>query len=300
MKSSKTFNNISDELKATIPVLKPGETVVFQMLNGVPNPEPDEKERTKTPVLYGKRQVQTNFRIFDPFQKNSSGEKKGGYVDVGCVDQWDKDEPARFRFFVPGHGEFSQFQGKFSLTGGNIRDTELFECLYLSNEREGNPHRDPSIEPLFKMIDLKADSKASVGKVAILRKALELVKDMPEDKARQVMAALNQPSYQDKEVLMAKIGELASSKPDVLIQVYESKETPLKALVKEALDTNVISHDLASGKVTMAGVEIHQMKGVTGEAFITEMATWLDTAENGKNVLNNIRSRMKKEPVMVQ
>lgn len=300
MKSSKTFNNISDELKATIPVLKPGETVVFQMLNGVPNPEPDEKERTKTPVLYGKRQVQTNFRIFDPFQKNSSGEKKGGYVDVGCVDQWDKDEPARFRFFVPGHGEFSQFQGKFSLTGGNIRDTELFECLYLSNEREGNPHRDPSIEPLFKMIDLKADSKASVGKVAILRKALELVKDMPEDKARQVMAALNQPSYQDKEVLMAKIGELASSKPDVLIQVYESKETPLKALVKEALDTNVISHDLASGKVTMAGVEIHQMKGVTGEAFITEMATWLDTAENGKNVLNNIKSRMKKEPVTVQ
>lgn len=300
MKSSKTFNNISDELKATIPVLKPGETVVFQMLNGVPNPEPDEKERTKTPVLYGKRQVQTNFRIFDPFQKNSSGEKKGGYVDMGCVDQWDKDEPARFRFFVPGHGEFSQFQGKFSLTGGNIRDTELFECLYLSNEREGNPHRDPSIEPLFKMIDLRADSKASVGKVAILRKALELVKDMPEDKARQVMAALNQPSYQDKEVLMAKIGELASSKPDVLIQVYESKETPLKALVKEALDTNVISHDLASGKVTMAGVEIHQMKGVTGEAFITEMATWLDTAENGKNVLNNIKSRMKKEPVTVQ
>lgn len=302
MKSTKTFNNISDKLKAEIPRLKAGEVIIFQMLNGVDNPEPDEKERQKTPVLYGKRQIQTNFRIYDPYIKDDAGEEVGGYADVGCVDSWLRDEPVRFRMFVPGMGEYSQFQGKFSLSGSSIKDQELFEILWLSHEREGNKYRDTTVEPLFRMIDLKGESKASIGKVATLRKALDYVKSMNEDaageqRARAIMSALNQPTYQDKDVLMAKIGELASSKPDVLISVYESKDTPLKALIKEALDTNVIEHNLGTGELTLGGVVINTMKNVTGEVLLTELVRWLDTSENGKDVLANIKSRMSKPAV---
>lgn len=296
MKSSKTFNNISDKLKAEIPVLKPGETVVFQMCNGTPNPEPDEKERSKAPILYGKRQLITNFRIFDPYQKDEAGNEVGGYVDVGCVDQWNRDEPVRFRFFVPGMGEYSQFGGKFSLTGGNIRDMELFEILWLSNEREGNKYRDTSVEPVFKMLDLKADSKASIGKVATLRKALDIAASLKNDPERsaEIMAALNQ-SYQDPQVLEAKIGELASSKPEVLIQAFESKDTPVKALVKNAMETGVLEHDLASGDVKVGGVSIHTLKAGTADLFIEEFSRWLNTAENGKDVMNNISTRLNKK-----
>lgn len=298
MKSSKTFNNISDKLKATIPVLKPGETILFQMLNGVPNPEPDEKERSKSPVLYGKRQLQTSFRIFDPFIKNESGEEVGGYVDCGCVDQWNKDEPVTFRHFVPGLGEFSQFQGKFALSANNIRDVELYEILWISNEREGNPYRDKSVEPSFKIVDLKADSKASITRVSILKQALKIADELKTNpkKAKEVMASLNK-SYQDPVVMEAELGNLASSFPEVLIKAYEGKDTQLKATVQFAMDAGILKHNTVTGAVSVGGVQIHTLKVNTADSFIVEMAKWLDTAENGKDVLNNIKSQMKEESV---
>ena len=167
MKSTKTFNNISDKLRSEIPKLKPGERVLFQMLNGVPNPEPDEKERSKSPILYGKIQLQTNFRIYDPYQKDESGTEVGGFVDVGCVDTWLNGHPDRFKCFVPGSGEYTQFQGKFELVGGNVKDEELYEILWLSNQREGNPHRDISIEPMFKIVDLKADTRKTILNIGL-------------------------------------------------------------------------------------------------------------------------------------
>lgn len=297
MKSTKVFNNISDKLKAEIPSIKPGETVTFQMLNGVPNPEPDEKERSKNPILYGKRQVQTNFRIYDPYKQDEDGKEVGGYVDVGCVDSWNGENPLTFRFFVPGIGLYSHFQGKFSLTAGNIKDMELYEILWLSNERNGNPYRDKSVEPLFELVDLKAETKQTVNKVSILRKSLDISEKLKTDvkRAREIMAALNQPSYQDDDVLMAKIADLASSKPDLLIKTYENKETPVRAILREALNSNILSHDLATGKLTMDGLELSNIKVGNPAELVDELTRWVGTAQNGKDVLENIKSRLEKK-----
>jgi hypothetical protein len=297
MKSSKIFNNVSDKLKAEIPRLKPGETVVFRMLNGVPNPEPDANERSKDPILYGKVQVQTNFRIYDPYVKDSSGKEVGGYVDCGCVDDWDGDKPRTFRFFVPGQGLYSRFQGKFSFTGGVARDEELFEILWLSPQRKGSPCADGAVEPLFEMVDLKSDTKASLTKFDILRKALDIIKDIKPEKAREVMAALNQPSYQDDEVLMAKIKDLASSKPDDFIKTFESKETPIYSVVKEAIANGTLTHDISTGEVKLGGVRLMELKTDDSGTFVTEFAKWIGTSENGQDVLNNIKSRVGKKAV---
>lgn len=295
MKSSKTFNNISDKLKAQIPKLKPGETVVFRMLNGTPNPDPDEKERQKHPVLYGKVQIQTNMRIFDPYQKDSEGNEVGGYVDIGCVDQWNGDQPVTFRFLVPGQGQYSRFQGKFSLTGGNAKDEELYEILWLSPQRKGSPCPDSSLPPMFEILDLKADSKATVTKFDRLKKALDIVAAMKPEGAREIMSALNQPNYQDELVLMAKIKEMASTNPESFIATYESNETPVRAAVKSALDAGVISHDLRTGEIKMGGTLIATLKSDSFDAFVGAFAKWLNTAANGADVLSNIKSRLVKK-----
>jgi len=301
MKSSRTFNNISDKLKSEIPKLKIGQSVVFKMLNGVPNTDPDEKERSKDPVLYPKVQLLTKFRIYDKYQKNDKGEEVGGFTEVGCVDSWNGDQPIAFRCFVTGSNPSnpkaampSRFQGKFELRGGNIREEELYEILWLSPQRKGSPCPDESVEVLFEILDSKSDAKASVTKVSILRKALEISNKIGEDKAREVMAALNQPNYQDKDILLAKVQELASSKPDLFIEVYESKQTPLKAIVKNALDANVLEHDFATGAIKIGGVQVHQIKSLMGEDLISEIVNWLETAENGKDVLENIKNKMGK------
>jgi len=298
MKSSKVFNNISDKLKASIPRLKPGEVVVFKMLNGVPNPDPDPAEQSKDPILYGKVQIQTNMRVYDPYVQNEKKEEVGGYVDIGCVEDWNGEQPRTFRFFVPGQGLYSRFQGKFSLTGGNARDEELYEILWLSPERKGSPCADGAVHPLFEIVDLKSDTKATITRYDRLKKALDLVKDINQSKAIEVMSALNQPTYQDSEVLMAKVKELAIANPDEFIKTYESAETPVRSIVKEAMDRSILTHDIATGEVKLGGVKVMELKTVDEGTFIPEFAKWINTAENGKDVLNNIKSRVdKKQPV---
>lgn len=294
MKSTKFINNISDKLKAAIPKLKPQQTVTFQMLNGVPNPDPDEKERQKDPMLYGKVQVRTNFRIYDKHIKDADGKEVGGYVDVGCVDQWNGDTPDKFRFFVPGMGEYSRFGGKFSLTGGNVRDEELYEVLWLSPEREGSPCKDESVQPLFKILDVKGDSTASINKVDRLRKALKLSETISDKDARRVMAALNQPNYQDKEVLMAKIGELARDNYDLFLQTYDDPNSKVKAAIKTAFDSGLLKHDIASGSVTMGAVKLTDLKIEGTQSLVNEFTNFVNTAANGKDILENIEKQLEK------
>lgn len=299
MKSSKLFNNISDKLKAEIPKLKPGERVVFQMLNGVPNPEPDEKERAKSPMLYGKVQIPTNFRIYDPYQKNEAGDEIGGYVDVGCVDIWNGDRPEKFRFFVPGQSEYAQFQGKFELVGGKVQDEELYETLWLSNYREGNKHRDESVEVLFKIVNLKEDSKKSVSKVDQLREALNIVKEATPEQMKKVMAALGQPTYQDPEVLKAKFGELAKDNYEVFLNTWKDPKTETKFLLKTALESGIIAHDFPTGKITMGKVELGTLQIEGTSVLVDELTNWLTTSEKGGDILKNIEAQTKNktEPV---
>lgn len=295
MKATKFINNISDKLKASIPKLKPNQTVVFQMLNGVPNPDPDEKEKQKDPMLYGKVQVGTNFRVYDKYQKDDAGTEVGGYVDVGCVDLWDGDRPSKFRFFVPGMGEYSRFQGRFSLTGGNVRDEELYEILYLSPEREGSPCKDESVQPLYKIMDVKGDSSSSINKVDRLRKALKLSETISDEDARGVMAALNQPNYQDSEVLKAKIGELARDNYELFLKTYEDPETKNKAIIKGAFDSGLLKHDIQTGAVTMGTVKLADLKIEGAQTLVTEFNNFVSTAANGKDILENIKKQSGKK-----
>lgn len=282
MKSTKTFNNIPDELKKQIPRLQPGQVVTFQMLNGTPNPEPDERERAKNPILYGKVQIKTNHRIY----------YNGEYFDIGCVDSWKGDEPDRFRLFVPGMGEYTHFQGKFSLTGGNAKDEELYEILWLSPEREGTPCPDNRIPKVFKILDLKAESKSAVNKIDKLRKALDVAKNMTVEQAVAVMAALNQPTYTDTDVLLSKVAQLAKDKTDVFLAAVEDKDTPLKGEIKSAIDAGVLDYDFPTGAVKLGDLKLTVLRLDSSESFVSEFAKFVNTAENGKDVMANVRKQL--------
>jgi hypothetical protein len=299
MKSTKVFNNISDKLRASIPKLRPREVKTFVMLNGTPNPDPDEKERSKHPVLYGRVQVRTNFRIYDPHVKDADGNEVGGYIDVGCVDQWDGDKPSHFRFFVPGLGEYSMFGGKFSLTGGNVRDEELWEVLWLSPEREGSPCKDEAVAPRFRLMDAVGDSKTALGKVDRLRKALDLAANISEEDSRRVLLALGQSVPQDKGLLKAKIGEFARDKYEDFLKTYDDPNSATKAAIQEAVDLGVLSHDIVTGDVKIGDVAVTNIKVQTQDDLVNAFTNFVVTAEGGKDVLNNVNKQLKskKQPV---
>lgn len=290
MKSSKIFNNISDDLRKQIPRLKPNETVVFQLTNGVPNPEPDDKERSKQPILYPKVQLLTKYRLYDKF--------KDEYVDVGCVESWKGEEPIAFRCFIPGKnnaGAFmSFFPGKFELKGGNVSDEELFEILWLSPQRKGTPCPDASVEQIFEIVDTQTEVKKANSTFEKLTKVIDILKDIKPAKAREVMAAINQPSYQDEIVLIAKLKEWAKSNVDEFIAAYESPLTPIKASLQEAVAAGVLTFNTTNGNVNLGKTVITVMNMADYNDFVPEFAKWINTAENGKEVMANIQSRITK------
>lgn len=290
MKVQGNFNKISDKLKATIPVLKPGEVVTYQLLTGVPNPDTDENEKRKNPVLYGKIQIPTNDRIYDPYQKNSEGVETPGYVDIGAVAFFEKDTP-HFIFLFPGMGH-SIFTGKFSLTIGNIEHDELYEFLCLSNRNESNPNRDKSVAPLFKQVNALADSKATSGRIATLKRAINEASDINESDARKLAASLNWQDFSDFTVLKAEIENYASRNPDKFLAAYDDPKKDIKADLKLALDAKIIDFDMGTMSVKM------------GESILTKLTdsadilggifSWQQAAKNGDQVLDGIRKQLVK------
>lgn len=305
MKSSKTFNNISAKLLKQIPPLKPGETVVFKMLNGVPNPDPDEKERQKDPVLYPKVQLLTQFRIYDPYHQDDDGNEVGGYVDCGCVESWNGDKPQAFRCYVtgsninnPAAAMASRFQGKFELKAGNVRDMELYEVFWLSPQRKGSPCADPSVEVLFEIQDTKAETTGSINKVARLRKAMDAAAELAEGKngglkkAKAILASYNQPNYTDDAVLKAKIQEFARDHYENFLKANSDKSTDTKGIIAEALASGVLKHDLKSGELSVDNVKIADLKIENADAVNDSLTRWIETAVNGKDVLANIQKQL--------
>lgn len=290
MKVIGDFNKISPKLKKEIPKLKQGQVVTFQMLNGVTNPEPDPTERSKTPMLYGKAQISTRDRIFDPYLNET-----GDYVDIGVVKNFSKNRDGDYeietRLFVPGMGEF-QFGGKFSLMGGRIEDEELFEFLWLCNENEKNPYRDKSVKPLFKPVNLLEDSKETINTTSRLREAVNLAGDMDVETAREIAASLNWSNIAEPEVLMAKINDFAAKFPDQFLKTAKSPKRETKATIKKALDNGVINFDVLTKKVTLGSELIATLSFRDGDDFLNAFTDWLNTSIHGADVLGNIKNQL--------
>lgn len=295
MKVQGSFNKISDKLKALIPPLKEGEVITYQLLTGVPNPDTDENEKKKNPVLYGKIQIPTNDRIYDKWQKDNEGKESPGYVDIGAVAFFEKDTP-HFIFLFPGMGH-SIFSGKFSLMMGKIEDDELYEFLSLSNRNESNPNRDKSITPLFKQVNALADSKAASGKIGILKRAINAASDIDEADARKLAASLNWNDFSDFQILKAEIETYASRNPDKFLAAYDDPKKDIKADLKFALDAKIIDFDMSTLSVKMGEsilTRLTDSSNILGGIF-----SWQQSAKNGDQVLEGIRKQLTKNKIEV-
>lgn len=293
MKIVDDFNKISDKLKKSIPKLKPGQSVTFQMLNGVPNPEPDQTERNKTPILYGKMQIPTKDRIFDPFLGDT-----GDYVDIGVLESFRRDRDNQLeivtKLLVPGMGVF-EFGGKFSLRGGKIEDEEMFEYLWICNHNGKNPHRDKSVPALFQPINLLEDSQATIKTTNSLREALNIAGDMSVAEAQQIAASFNWPVIAEDEVLVAKINDFAAKFPDEFLRAINNPKTKMKSEVKKAMDAGIITFDVLTNQVHLGNELIATISLAGGNDFLTAFSDWLKTSKNGEAVHQNMVSRIEEK-----
>lgn len=289
------FNTVSEELMKLIPRLEVGQAVTFEMLTGVKNNDPDEKERQRNPVLYPKANIPTRDRIKDPFLAQQG---KDAWVEIVVADYWDKERPIE-RLFVPGLSDGVtnfQFGGKFSLVGGNQRDEELYEYLMITNYNQDSvlgEGRDTSKIPLFKVVNTKAASQKALTGFAVLKEAIGIIATMKPEDARKIGAALNWNEFTDDDAILAEVANFARSKPEEFLKVYNDPNIEIKAVIRKALDTNVLAFDMATGKVNLGTQEITTIAKQDRGNVTEGLTQFVLTAKNGKDVLENIKAQMK-------
>lgn len=283
------FNDLSKELLAKVPKLNHGETVTFIMNTGVSNPDPDPAEKAKKPMLYAKRNIPMTDRIKD-------GDK--GWKDIILAEAWDGDKPLSERFFMPGLDLGGIFNGKFSLTGGNTRDEELYEYLMLCNYNESSVlgvDRDTAKPALFKLIDAKKDSLATSNRNNVLFEALKLAKDIKKPEAELLAKSLNWNQYGTFEELHARVSEFAREKPDEFLKVYNDPNKQFKADIKAALDNKILAYDMRNGEVMLGTQLITTVKkDLRGDVF-KALSEWFNESPNGKDVLEKIKEQLEEK-----
>jgi hypothetical protein len=289
------FNTVSEELMKLIPQLEVGQAVTFEMLTGVKNNDPDEKERQRNPILYPKANIPTRDRIKDPFLAKQG---KDAWVEIVVADYWDKERPIE-RLFVPGLSDGVtnfQFGGKFSLVGGNQRDEELYEYLMITNYNQDSilgEGRDTSKTPLFKVVNTKAASQKTLTGFAVLKEAISIVATMKPVDARKIGAALNWNEFTDDDAILAEAANFARSNPEEFLKVYNDPNIDIKAAIRKALDTGVLNFDMASGKVNLGTQEITTIAKQDRGNVTDGLTQFVLTAKNGKDVLENIKAQLK-------
>ncbi len=280
------FNDISAELQKKITPLGKGESVLFQVLGSIPNPDPDPNEVKKRPFLHPRRNIPMNDYIKDG----------DNWMKIVVADRWEKDEPLQERFFLPGiELGASLFNGKFQVTGGNKKDEELYEYLMITNYNKDSvlgEDRDDSIEPLFEIINTKADAIKTTNRVQDLKKALDLAMELDETAGRELGASLNWSSFKDWTELQAKIVDFASKDPIQFLKYAQDPSKSLKSIVKSAIDLQVITFNSANGEVKLGDNLLVVFSKKEAKTFLESMVLWFNTANNGKEVLELIKTQL--------
>lgn len=283
------INKISKELSEKIPRLEMGEVARFQMLNGSENP--DEIARKQYPLIYGKQQIPTNERIKD---------LNGSYVDIGVVESWDNNgKPERYKRYVSGekYGGL-HFDGLVVLNGGNVDDEELYTHMMISNFNENSllgENRNKGIQPIYKLVDARRDSKASMTKFDTLKQAIDIADKISMEDGNLVLASVNKEELTDEIVLKATIAEWARSKPDEFIAAYNSSDKTSKASIKKAMVQGLITHNGITGEVKLGSQLITTIKLENGKHLVDALSSFFKSATNGKEVLDNIESQLGEE-----
>jgi hypothetical protein len=288
MKVIGDFNKISDEMKAMMPKLKAGEVKSFIKVNGVINRDPEDKYRLKSPILYCTEQIPTKARIIDWHT--------GEPVDVGVPDRWNKNDGVlSTRFFMPGIGELHfKNTGMFSLSGDRVEDVELYEYLSICPYNEGNPHRDKSVDAIFKEINVAKDSAAEIEDTDVLFEALKMAKEMGAADAKAFASSLLWPNY-DPTTLQAKVREYAKKHPASFLKIATDEHTKDKAELKAAIDADILDYDPMTATMKMGTQVLAKLDIREDSNFIEAFHEFLQSNPKGADTIKSIRKQLKQK-----
>lgn len=268
--------------------LNAGETVVYQLLGGVENPDPDA--RKATPILYP-------VVVTIPSKDRIKDKTTGKIVDIGVVENYNINAAGQPEIKYKKLAVFAKANnGLFFCTGGNLSEEEQYEYYELSNYNESNTDRDTSVEPKFRRVDEVRESKHRIKQRSTLLEALKYFDAMSTGDMKELAASLNWNENMPVEILKDKIGDFAMKDPEGFKKAVMNRDKDVKAVIKQAITADVIRYDTAQHRIVMASNSqtLIKLERVEGIDYLTQVADWIGSAKNGEKTLATIKKLMEK------
>jgi hypothetical protein len=280
------YNDLSDELRKKLQdkIESLGAKVRFSFKISKPNPD---KTNYNGPIIWPGNYV------LDPRVVNVTDGKSRKRVAL-VLGTDDKGIPNRF--------------GKISITAGergikvfdltDHDDVDKVALLLLHPKLDGGMNQDKNTIPVVSLIDEVKEAQEKRTTRSTRLKAMGIAQGMSDREVKDFADSQLWDSTQDMGVLRDMIEAMAEETPKMFSDLVEGKDVEFQALVKQALDRQVMSFDPVEYKFswtdTQQVITVLQPTGDKNE--VEKMSTWLQTAgERGDAVTKKLRGLLKKE-----
>lgn len=283
------YNDLSDQLRSELEtqIKSFGKRVRLRFNISHQNPDPTKYNGdviwpflwTLDPAI---------FSIVDPYEKRTGKQKSKQIAMVERMDE--KGVPNKFqRIRVQ-----ARFQGELPFDLENIEDQRQVMYALLHPKLTGGKFADKNKQQIFSFIDEKKEALAAKEVRNAKRLAYIAASGMTESKLKEFAAAMGWDEHGDIDVLQNMVEALAESTPELFVDLVEGKSIEFRAMVKRAIDTQLIAYNPTENKFIWVGnqetITVLGM-GLDGKNEIERLAEWLMTAgKQGDAVYKKLKS----------
>ncbi len=218
-----------NDLKKRPPALKPGQRVVYELVNIRDNP-----------MAYGRQEPEFPFMLGIPYRDRiieQDGERTE-VKDIAYIVGYKAGNKPIF-----GRINFTKANaGAVVVNGSNANDQKLYEYLELCNFNQSNPNRNPSIPALFKRRNYAEELKKKSDLRKDLKSALDYIEKMSAVEMRKFALGLNVSGEDDEEIRM-KVEDWAEKNPRKFLAMTENQDLVIMEVAEAARKAKLITID---------------------------------------------------------
>lgn len=286
------YNDLSPELRRKLEekVRSLGTTVRFKFNISRENPDP---EKYNGPILWPALYVLDPkvFRITDALEKRDGISKS---KEIGLVDKLKDDGKPLSWFSIR---VFARHKGVLTFKPDeNVDDFNYVMYLLIHPKLDGGMFQNKGMQPIIQMIDEKKEAAEQKERRSHRAKALAAATNMKDEEVISFADAMMWDSTIDTDLLRNQVEVLAETDPKMFNDLIGSKNLEYQALIKRAMDKQVIAFNPAEYKFVWFGNQqpIATLAPVGNKNEVEKMSEWLQTGgKNADEVYAKIKSLVK-------
>lgn len=286
------YNDLSPKLRAEIEtqIESFGKSVRFKFNISNPNPDPlKENGEIIYPFLW--TLDPKVFKITDPYEDRPGKQK---VKNIGMVDKVDdKGNPSSFKCIKVGE----RFKGVMFYDLESIEQQEMVAYLLLQPKFAGGKFMDKQRVSKFSLIDESKLATEQRTTRNAKREAGNYAAQMSDKEVVEFANAMVWDSTEDMGILRNKIEDMAENSPEMFNDLIKNDRMKYQAVVKQALDNNIISYDPNTEKIVWVSTTqpIMQLSPDMEKNHVERAASWFQFGgEQAGKTFDKIKSLMNK------